>query len=92
MAFFPKKRTKDVLLWMLSTKMLPPVSVLVDMYLIFRLVRLLDTRIGLTIVFTLINLLIVVWMLYTFFKEVPKDILEAGRMDGASPSRSWPTY
>jgi sorbitol/mannitol transport system permease protein len=68
---------------MLSTKMLPPVGVLVPMYLIFRDLGLLDTRIGLTVVFTLINLPIVVWMLYTFFKEVPKDILEAGRMDGA---------
>jgi sorbitol/mannitol transport system permease protein len=87
MAFFPKKRTKDVLLWMLSTKMLPPVGVLVPMYLIFRELGLLDTRIGLTIVFTLINLPIVVWMLYTFFKEVPKDILEAGRMDGAKPKQ-----
>ena len=36
MAFFPKKRTKDVLLWMLSTKMMPPVGVLIPMYLIFR--------------------------------------------------------
>jgi polyol transport system permease protein len=39
------------------------------------------------VVFTLINLPIVVWMLYTFFKEVPKDILEAGRMDGAKPKQ-----
>jgi sorbitol/mannitol transport system permease protein len=72
---------------MLSTKMLPPVGVLVPMYLIFRDLGLLDTRIGLTVVFTLINLPIVVWMLYTFFKEVPKDILEAGRMDGAKPKQ-----
>ena len=42
---------------------------------------------GLAMVFTLINLPIVVWMLYTFFKEVPKDILEAGRMDGAKPKQ-----
>ena len=39
---------------------------------------------GLITVYTLMNLPIVVWMLYTFFKEVPKDILEAGRMDGAA--------
>ena len=44
MAFFPKKRTKDVLLWMLSTKMLPPVGVLVPMYLIFRDLGLLGPR------------------------------------------------
>ncbi|MGM0982316.1 MAG: carbohydrate ABC transporter permease [Pseudomonadota bacterium] len=84
MAFLPTRRTKGTLLWMLSTKMLPPVGVLVPIYLIFRDVGLLDTRTGLIIVYTLMNLPIVVWMLYTFFKDMPKDILEAGRMDGAS--------
>ena len=84
MAFFPTKRTKGTLLWMLSTKMLPPVGVLVPIYLLFRNFNLLDTRIGLTLIYTLINLPIVVWMIYTFFRDVPKDILEAGRMDGAS--------
>ncbi len=68
---------------MLSTKMLPPVGVLVPIYLLFRTLGLLDTRTGLIIVYTLMNLPIVVWMLYTFFKEVPNEILEAGRMDGA---------
>jgi sorbitol/mannitol transport system permease protein len=84
MAFLPTKRTKGTLLWMLSTKMLPPVGVLVPIYLIFRTTGLLDTRTGLVIVYTLMNLPIVVWMLYTFFKDLPKDILEAGRMDGAT--------
>jgi sorbitol/mannitol transport system permease protein len=87
MAFFPTKRTKSTLLWMLSTKMLPPVGVLVPIYLLFRDSNLLDTRTGLIIIYTLINLPIVVWMIYTFFKDVPKDILEAGRMDGASPKQ-----
>ncbi|AJE49022.1 carbohydrate ABC transporter permease [Celeribacter indicus] len=84
MAFVPAKRTKDVLMWMLSTKMLPPVGVLVPIYLIFRDLGILDTRIGLVIVLTLINLPIIVWMLYTYFKEIPGEILEAARMDGAS--------
>ncbi|MCA0940972.1 carbohydrate ABC transporter permease [Yangia mangrovi] len=84
MAFVPGKRTKDVLMWMLSTKMLPPVGVLVPIYLIFRNLGLLDTRIGLVIVLTLINLPIIIWMLYTYFKEIPGEILEAARMDGAS--------
>jgi sorbitol/mannitol transport system permease protein len=84
MAFHPTKRTKGTLLWMLSTKMLPPVGVLIPIYLLFRNLHLLDTRFGLIAVYVLMNLPIVVWMLYTFFKEVPKDILEAGRMDGAN--------
>ncbi len=84
MAFVPGKRTKDLLMWMLSTKMMPAVGVLVPMYLIFRDFGLLDTRFGLTVVLTLINLPIVIWMLYTYFKEIPGEILEASRMDGAN--------
>ena len=84
MAFSPTKRTKDVLLWMLSTKMMPPVGVLVPIYLIFRDVGLLDTRTGLVLILCLGNLPIVIWMLFTYFKEIPKDILEAARMDGAT--------
>ncbi|WP_376877973.1 carbohydrate ABC transporter permease [Albirhodobacter sp. R86504] len=84
MAFVPGKRTKDILMWMLSTKMMPPVGVLIPIYLIFRSTGLLDTLTGLVIVMTLINLPIIVWMLYTYFREIPGEILEAARMDGAS--------
>ncbi len=83
MAFFPTRRTRGTLLWMLSTKMLPPVGVLVPIYLIFRDLGLIDSRTGLIIVYALMNLPIIVWMLFTFFKEVPGSILEAGRIDGA---------
>jgi sorbitol/mannitol transport system permease protein len=85
MAFFPTKRTPSTLLWMLSTKMMPPVGVLIPMYLLFKTLGLLDTVTGLLIIYTLINLPIVVWMLYTYFKDVPGEILEAGRVDGANP-------
>ncbi len=84
MAFVPSKRTKDILLWMLSTKMLPAVGVLYPISLIFVQLGLLDSRIGLVVVLMLINLPIIVWMLYTYFKEIPGEILEAARMDGAS--------
>ena len=84
MAFTPTPRTRDVLMWMLSTKMMPAAGVLVPMYLIFLYTGLLDTLFGLTLILTLVNLPIVVWMLYTYFKEIPVDILEAARMDGAT--------
>ena len=87
MAFSPTKRTKDVLLWMLSTKMMPPVGVLVPIYLIWRDFGLLDSLSGLIIILCLGNLPIVIWMLFTYFKEIPKDILEAARMDGATIGR-----
>ena len=84
MAFQPGKRTKDLLMWMLSTKMMPPVGALIPVYLLFRDFGLLDSRGGMIAVLFLMNLPIVVWMLYTYFKEIPVDILEAARMDGAS--------
>jgi sorbitol/mannitol transport system permease protein len=87
MAFSPSKRTKDVLLWMLSTKMMPPVGALIPIYLLFRDSGLLDSRVGLIGVEFLINLPIVIWMLFTYFKEIPGEILEASRMDGATPWR-----
>jgi sorbitol/mannitol transport system permease protein len=84
MAFAPAKRTKDLLMWMLSTKMMPAVGVLVPIYLLFKNLGLLDSLFGIGLVLMLLNLPLLVWMLYTYFKEIPNDILEAARMDGAS--------
>ena len=84
MAFAPTKRAKDVLTWMLSTKMMPAVGVLAPIYLLFRDLHLLDSLWGVGFVLMLLNLPIPIWMLSTYFKEIPVDILEAARMDGAS--------
>ncbi|MDP0929081.1 carbohydrate ABC transporter permease [Paracoccus onubensis] len=84
MAFQPTKNTKNVLMWMLSTKMMPAVGVLVPVYLGLRSMGLLDTRIALVTIMMLMNLPIIVWMLFTYFREIPGEILEAARMDGAN--------
>ncbi|WP_323036771.1 carbohydrate ABC transporter permease [Pararhodobacter sp.] len=84
MAFVPSKRTKDILLWMLSTKMLPAVGVLYPIYLLCIHLGVLDNRAALVVILMLINLPIIVWMLYTYFREIPGEILEAARMDGAN--------
>ena len=84
MAFVPAKHTKDVLLWMLSTKMLPAVGVLFPIVLTARFLDLYDTYLLLITVLMMINLPIIIWMLYTYFKEIPGEILEAARMDGAN--------
>jgi sorbitol/mannitol transport system permease protein len=84
MAFFRTKRTRDILMWMLSTKMMPAVGALVPIYVLAQRSELLDTRLGLIIIFTLSNLPIMVWMLYSHFKDIPHEILEAARMDGAT--------
>ena len=84
MAYFRTKRTRDILMWMLSTKMMPAVGALVPVYVMAQTAGLLDSLTALIVVFTLSNLPIMVWMLYSGFKEIPPDILEAARMDGAS--------
>lgn len=92
------RNTTDALLWMLSTKMMPPAGALIPIYLIFTrngLVfkdwgwidltdwNLMDSFWGMVPLMMLINLPIIIWMLYTYFKEIPVEILEACRMDGA---------
>lgn len=84
MAFFRTKRTRDILMWMLSTKMMPAVGALVPIYVLAQTAGMLDSLTALTIVFTLSNLPIMVWMLYSAYKDIPNEILEAARMDGAS--------
>ena len=85
MAFNPTRRTKDILLWMLSTKMLPAAAVLYPMtFLTKNFLKIFDTHFLIILVLCLINLPIVIWMLFTYFKEIPKEILEAGKMDGAN--------
>ena len=84
MAFFRTKRTRGMLMWMLSTKMMPAVGALVPIYVLAQTAGLLDTRLALIIVFTLSNLPIMVWMLYSHFRDIPHEILEAARMDGAT--------
>ena len=84
MAFSPTKRTKDLLMWMLSTKMMPGAGVFMAIYFLFQQFHLLDNRLGIGFLLMMVNLPILVWMLYTYFKEIPVDILEAARMDGAS--------
>lgn len=84
MAFFRTRRTRDILMWMLSTKMMPAVGALVPIYVLAQTAGLLDTRTALTVVFTLSNLPIMVWMLYSAYKDIPNEILEAARMDGAN--------
>ncbi|UOM34603.1 carbohydrate ABC transporter permease [Acuticoccus sp. I52.16.1] len=84
MAFVPGRFTKDILMWMLSTKMLPAVGVLMPIYLLCLNAGLLDTKVALIFILMMINLPIIVWMLFTYFREIPGDILEAARMDGAT--------
>jgi sorbitol/mannitol transport system permease protein len=84
MAFHPARHTRGILMWMLSTKMMPALGALLPVYVLAQATGLLDSLWSLVIVFTLSNLPIMVWMLYTAFRDVPREIIEASRLDGAS--------
>lgn len=84
MAFFPTKRTDFTLVWMVSTKFIPAVGVLIPIYLVYKQLGLLDNLVGLTLLFTAMNMPLLVWMVYSYFKDIPKDLVEAADIDGAS--------
>jgi sorbitol/mannitol transport system permease protein len=84
LVWHPRESNEGILFWLISTKFMPAVGVLIPLYLIFQHVHLLDSLWALVIVYTAINLPLVVWLMYSFFGDIPKDLLEAGRVDGAN--------
>ena len=84
LAMYKVRGGDDLLFWFMSTKMLPIVGVVVPVYLIFKDINLLDTRIALIIMSTAMNVPLVIWMMRSFFKDVPYELVEASQMDGAS--------
>jgi sorbitol/mannitol transport system permease protein len=75
---------RDVLFFFISTKFLPAVGVIVPIFVIARDLRMIDNMGTLVIMYTAMNLPIAIWMLRSFFDEVPRDVLDASRLDGAS--------
>jgi sorbitol/mannitol transport system permease protein len=68
---------------------MPGVGALVPIYVCYQHFGLLDTKLGLTIIFMLTNLPIMIWLLYSSLKELPREIIEASRMDGATLVREF---
>ncbi len=87
----PIKRTQDVLFFFISTKMLPVVAVIMPIYVIAGQIRMLDNILTLIVLYTAMNLPIAVWMMRSFFLEVPGEVLEAASIDGASLLRTMRT-
>ena len=79
----PVEKWTDVMFFFLSTKFLPPIAALLPIYLIVQNAGLLDNVLTLVVLYTSMNLPIAVWMMRSFLAEVPVEILEAARMDGA---------
>ncbi len=83
---FGSKRfgNKDIAFWMISQRMFPPIAVVLPYFLLFRVFHLLDTRIGMIIVYTMFNLPLAVWLMRDFMAGIPREIEESAWVDGAS--------
>ena len=83
LAVKPVVKWRDVLFFFISTKFLPVVAAILPLWIIARELDLLNTRLVLIILYTAMNLPLAVWMLRSFFSEVPKELIEAAQIDGA---------
>jgi multiple sugar transport system permease protein len=81
------KATDQMSYWILSTRMLPPIAVIIPIYLLMSALNLLDTFLGMIIVYMTISLPYSVWMLKSFFDEIPRELDEAAMVDGCSKAR-----
>jgi len=77
-------RSKDIEFWILSTRMMPPIAVVIPLFLLFRNIGLLDTKRGLIAIYIAFNLPFAVWMMSIFFRQLPREIEEAAVIDGCS--------
>lgn len=84
LAIYPVKKWRDVLFFFISTKFLPVVAAILPLWILADELDLLNTRRVLVILYTALNLPLAVWMLRSFFQEVPSELVEAAEIDGAS--------
>jgi multiple sugar transport system permease protein len=77
----------DILFWMISQRILPPVVTAIPIYVMFQRLGMLDTHAALVLTYTAANLPIVVWLLYDFFDGIPRELEESAALDGASRFR-----
>ncbi len=77
----------DIAFWIISQRMLPPVAVVIPIYVIFQQIGLLDTRLALIITYLTVNLPIVVWLMRDYFETIPIELEESAAIDGASRYR-----
>jgi sorbitol/mannitol transport system permease protein len=84
LAVKPIVKWRDVLFFFISTKFLPVVAAILPIWILARELNLLNTRLVLIVLYTAINLPLAVWMLRSFFAEIPRELIEAAEIDGAS--------
>lgn len=80
----PLKGQKNIIFWVLSTRMFPPIVTAIPLYLIFNFFRAIDTHHGLILIYTMFNLPFVMLLMHSFFRTVPKELEEASWIEGCS--------
>src|SRR4029079_3368640 len=78
---------EDIAFWMISQRMLPPIAVVIPIYILFQRLNLLDTRAALVITYVAANLPIVIWLMRDYFRTIPIELEECAAIDGASRYR-----
>jgi multiple sugar transport system permease protein len=78
------RKKEDLAFWILSTRMAPPVMVILPFYLVFKNLDLLDTTLGIVMIYMTFNLAFIVWMMRGYFESIPVELEEAARIDGLS--------
>jgi multiple sugar transport system permease protein len=76
---------KSIALWILTTRMAPPIAFAIPFFLTYRYLGLIDTLLGLVVIYLTFNLSLVIWMMRTFFDGLPRSLEEAAEIDGAGP-------
>jgi multiple sugar transport system permease protein len=79
----------DIAFWMISQRMLPPIAVVIPIYVLFQRLNLLDTQLALIITYVAINLPIVIWLMRDYFRTIPIELEECAAIDGASRYRTF---
>jgi multiple sugar transport system permease protein len=86
---FPVRGKGDIMFFILSTRMMPPVAVVIPLFLMYRALHLIDTHIGLILLYTTFNVSFATWMMKGFMDEIPKEYEEAALVDGYSRFRAF---
>ena len=78
---------RDILFWIISQRILPPIVVVIPLYVMFQAVGMLDTHLAIILLYAVANMPIVVWLMYDFFRNLPIELEESAQLDGATRLR-----
>lgn len=82
-------RNRDIAFWLVSNRILPPIAIVLPLFIMFTAIGLVDTRVGLFLLYTMFNLPIAAWLMHEYFKQVPEQLDHAAMVDGATRAQTF---